>query len=133
MIETSMPRASSGWLATWPKRPKPMISALAVQPVRRLDAVERSARSGRQPIAGAISTSGVSAIETMTAATSDRVLVRARRAGDGRGGVEHEGELAALRHQQRAPQRFGVAGARSARDDVDAERLQRHEADHAGR
>src|SRR5258708_18324996 len=32
MIDTSTWRASSIWLATWPKRPKPMTSAVPVSP-----------------------------------------------------------------------------------------------------
>jgi hypothetical protein len=61
MIETSTPRASSDWLATWPKRPKPMISTLPVRP----SAARRRRATARPPAAAGSSdhASGVSAID----------------------------------------------------------------------
>ena len=50
-----------------------------------------------------------------------------------RGGIEHEGEFAALREQGRALQGLAVVGAEGARHAVDAERLHGHEGGDAGR
>ena len=77
--------------------------------------------------------SGVSAIETMMIADEDRVLLRAEQADRHRRAVEHEGELAALGHQHRALHRLGAARPAEPGDDVDADRLQHHEAGDAHR
>ena len=77
MIETSMPRASSGWLATWPKRPKPMISTLPLQASARLDAVHRLLRLRQQPAQRDHDQSGVSTIEMITVAV--RIALSSRR------------------------------------------------------
>ena len=75
--------------------------------------------------------SGVSTIEMMTIAVRVGVGLAVDDADRGGGRIEHEGELAALRHQHGAFQRFAVAGLEHARDDVDAERLHHHVGDDA--
>ena len=78
MIETSIPRASSDWLATWPKRPKPMISALpcrssaASTPSMDCSSSGSSQRSANTP-------SGVSAMEMTTMAVRIAVVVASNR------------------------------------------------------
>ena len=68
--------------------------------------------------------SGVAAIEMMmTAVRMPFSSGVSRPTADG-GGVEHEGELAAVRHQHGALERLGVAGAAEAGDGVDAEHLE---------
>ncbi len=50
--------------------------------------------------------------------------------GGGRRAEQHERELAALCHQHRAVERFGVAAARHARDRIDAQALDQHHHQH---
>ena len=69
MVETVKPRASRAWLATWPKRPKPMISASPCRDsARSIPSIEGAARSGH--LSASSTASGVSAMEMMTVAVS---------------------------------------------------------------
>ena len=96
-----MPRASSDWLTTWPKRPKPMISTLPCRssavstPSIDCSSSGSSQRSANTP-------SGVSAIERITMAVRIALVVASNMPAPRRRGIEHEGELAALRDQCRA-------------------------------
>ncbi|KAG1255145.1 hypothetical protein G6F68_010511 [Rhizopus microsporus] len=56
--------------------------------------------------------------------------VQVDHAGRCGGGEQHEGELAALRHQHATVQRLRVVAAHDARDHVDAQRLGRHQRQH---
>ncbi|KAG0931863.1 hypothetical protein G6F31_016680 [Rhizopus arrhizus] len=112
MMVTSTSRASSDWLATWPKRPKPISSTLPDRP---------------------------SASSTPSMFTRHRqhhhggevgIDVQVDHAGRCGGGEQHEGELAALRHQHATVQRLRVVAAHDARDHVDAQRLGRHQRQH---
>ena len=51
-------------------------------------------------------------------------------AGIGGGGIEHEGELAALGHQERPVQRVGVVAAGQPGHAIDAQTLDHHQRDH---
>ena len=66
---TSTPRASSDWLATWPKRPKPITSTLPCRPAgSSTPSVSTGITGNRRRVA--IRTTGVSTIERMTAAVA---------------------------------------------------------------
>ena len=69
----------------------------------------------------------------MTMAVSTALASRVDDPDDRRGGIEDEGELAALRHQHRPFQRLAVVGAGDPRDAVDDQHLQDHVGRHADR
>ncbi len=60
------------------------------------------------------------------------VVARGDDAGRGRGGIEHEGELAALGEQRRAVERLGVGRPQDAGHEIDADGLHEHVGEHAG-
>ena len=69
MMDTSTPRASSAWLATWPKRPKPIISTLPPSPSGASTPSVSGAACGSSQ-RSAPTASGVSAIDRITTAVS---------------------------------------------------------------
>ena len=63
MMVTSTPRASSAWLATWPKRPKPITSTLPSSPLASsTPSIERTRRGMKRRATS--TTSGVSTIDS---------------------------------------------------------------------
>ena len=67
MIDTSVPRASNAWLATWPKRPQPITSAVPERFSAR-SMPSKDCVSMRTIRSATTASSGVSAIEMITAA-----------------------------------------------------------------
>ena len=67
MIEMSKPRASSDWLATCAKRPKPMTRTCPVSP-SAASTPSSDCRAGGMSLFSASAVSGVSAIERITTA-----------------------------------------------------------------
>jgi hypothetical protein len=75
--------------------------------------------------------SGVRIIEMMIVAVRMALVLAVEDAGGNGGGVEHEGELAALRHQHGPLQAFGMARPEQPGDHIDQEGFGDHVADDA--
>ena len=68
MIDTSMPRDSSAWAATWPKRPKPISNTVPSSPSGMSMPSKEGMSISLPSQSPRMASSGVMAMEMMTAA-----------------------------------------------------------------